>query len=243
MTKIAITGSNGRMGRALIRAVKINPDVSQGPMLNRGDDINLVLKDFDVLIDFTRPEATLNALSICQNAGKAMVIGTTGFSDEALKIIDQASSDIPIVFAPNMSVGVNLTLKLLETTAKVIGTDSNIEIVEAHHRHKVDAPSGTALKMGEVIANALGRDLSECAVYGREGTEEPRDRQTIGFSSIRGGDVVGEHTVTFFMEGERVEITHKASSRMTYANGAIKACQWLTNKANGLYSMQDVLDL
>ena len=243
MTKIAITGSNGRMGRALIRAVKLNPNVSQGSILNRGDDINRVLKDFDVLIDFTRPEATLDALSVCQSAGKAMVIGTTGFSDDALKVIDQASSDIPIVFAPNMSVGVNLTLKLLETTAKVIGTDSNIEIVEAHHRHKVDSPSGTALKMGEVIANALGRDLSECAVYGREGTEEPRDRQTIGFSSIRGGDVVGEHTVTFFMEGERVEITHKASSRMTYANGAVKACQWLTNQANGLYSMQDVLDL
>ena len=243
MTKIAITGSNGRMGQALIEAVKLNPNVSQGSILNRGDDIERVLKDFDVLIDFTRPEATLDALSICQNAGKAMVIGTTGFSDDALKVIDQASSDIPIVFAPNMSVGVNLTLKLLETTAKVIGTDSNIEIVEAHHRHKVDAPSGTALKMGEVIANALGRDLSECAVYGREGTEEPRDRQTIGFSSIRGGDVVGEHTVTFFMEGERVEITHKASSRMTYANGAVKASQWLTNQANGLYSMQDVLDL
>jgi len=243
MTKIAITGSNGRMGQALIEAVKLNPNVSQGSILNRGDDINRVLKDFDVLIDFTRPEATLDALSVCQSAGKAMVIGTTGFSDDALKVIDQASSDIPIVFAPNMSVGVNLTLKLLETTAKVIGTDSNIEIVEAHHRHKVDAPSGTALKMGEVIANALGRDLSECAVYGREGTEEPRDRQTIGFSSIRGGDVVGEHTVTFFMEGERVEITHKASSRMTYANGAVKACQWLTNQANGLYSMQDVLDL
>ena len=243
MTKIAITGSNGRMGQALIEAVKLNPNVSQGPILNRGDDINRVLKDFDVLIDFTRPEATLNALSVCQSAGKTMVIGTTGFSDDALKIIDQASSDIPIVFAPNMSVGVNLTLKLLETTAKVIGTDSNIEIVEAHHRHKVDAPSGTALKMGEVIANALGRDLSECAVYGREGTEEPRDRKTIGFSSIRGGDVVGEHSVTFFMEGERVEITHKASSRMTYANGAVKACQWLTNQENGLYSMQDVLDL
>jgi len=243
MTKIAITGSNGRMGQALIEAIKLNPNVSQSSILNRGDDIKRVLKDFDVLIDFTRPEATLDALSICQSAGKAMVIGTTGFSDDALKIIDQASSDIPIVFAPNMSVGVNLTLKLLDTTAKVIGTDSNIEIVEAHHRHKVDAPSGTALKMGEVIANALGRDLSECAVYGREGTEEPRDRQTIGFSSIRGGDVVGEHTVTFFMEGERVEITHKASSRMTYANGAVRACQWLTNKANGLYSMQDVLDL
>jgi len=243
MTKIAITGSNGRMGQALIEAVKLNPNVSQGSILNRGDDINRVLKDFDVLIDFTRPEATLNALSVCQSAGKAMVIGTTGFSDDALKAIDQASSDIPIVFAPNMSVGVNLTLKLLETTAKVIGADSNIEIVEAHHRHKVDAPSGTALKMGEVIANALGRDLSECAVYGREGTEEPRDRKTIGFSSIRGGDVIGEHSVTFFMEGERVEITHKASSRMTYANGAVKACQWLTNQENGLYSMQDVLDL
>jgi len=243
MTKIAITGSNGRMGRALIEAVKLNPNVSQGSILKRGDDIERVLKDFDVLIDFTRPEATLDALSVCQSAGKAMVIGTTGFSDDALKVIDQASSDIPIVFAPNMSVGVNLTLKLLETTAKVIGTDSNIEIVEAHHRHKVDAPSGTALKMGEVIANALGRDLSECAVYGREGTEEPRDRKTIGFSSIRGGDVVGEHSVTFFMEGERVEITHKASSRMTYANGAVKASQWLTNQANGLYSMQDVLDL
>jgi len=243
MTKIAINGSNGRMGRALIRAVKLNPNVSQGSILNRGDDIKKALKDFDVFIDFTRPEATLDALSICQNAGKAMVIGTTGFSDDALKVIDQASSDIPIVFAPNMSIGVNLTLKLLETTAKVIGTDSNIEIVEAHHRHKVDSPSGTALKMGEVIANALGRDLSECAVFGREGTEEPRDRQTIGFSSIRGGDVVGEHTVTFFMEGERVEITHKASSRMTYANGAVKACQWLANQKNGLYSMQDVLDL
>ena len=243
MTKIAITGSNGRMGQALIEAVKLNPNVSEGSILNRGDDIKRVLKDFDVLIDFTRPEATLDALSICQSAGKAMVIGTTGFSDDALKVIDQASSDIPIVFAPNMSVGVNLTLKLLETTAKVIGADSNIEIVEAHHRHKVDAPSGTALKMGEVIANALGRDLSDCAVYGREGKEGPRDRQTIGFSSIRGGDVVGEHTVTFFMEGERVEITHKASSRMTYANGAVKASQWLTNKPNGLYSMQDVLDL
>ena len=243
MTKIAITGSNGRMGQALIEAVKLNPNVSQGSILNRGDDINRVLNDFDVLIDFTRPEATLDVLSVCQSAGKAMVIGTTGFSDDALKAINQASSDIPIVFAPNMSVGVNLTLKLLETTAKVIGIDSNIEIVEAHHRHKVDSPSGTALKMGEVIANALGRDLSECAVYGREGIEEPRDRQTIGFSSIRGGDVVGEHTVTFFMEGERVEITHKASSRMTYANGAVKASQWLTNQSNGLYSMQDVLDL
>jgi len=147
------------------------------------------------------------------------------------------------VFAPNMSVGVNLSLKLLEMAAKVIGEESDIEIVEAHHRHKVDAPSGTALKMGEVVANALGRDLSKCAVYGREGIEEPRDRQTIGFSTIRGGDVVGEHTVSFFMEGERVEITHKASSRMTFANGAIRASAWLQGKPAGLYSMQDILDI
>ena len=243
MTKIAITGSNGRMGRALIRAVRLNPNVSQGAILNRGDDIKKALKDFDVLVDFTRPEATLDALSICQNAAKAMVIGTTGFSDDALKVIGQASSDIPIVFAPNMSVGVNLTLKLLETTAKLIGNDSDIEIIESHHRHKVDAPSGTALKMGEVIANALGRNLSECAINGRDGVGKPRDRNTIGFSSIRGGDIVGEHTVSFFMEGERIEVTHKASSRMTFANGAVRASIWLAQQKNGLYSMQDVLEL
>jgi 4-hydroxy-tetrahydrodipicolinate reductase len=172
-----------------------------------------------------------------------MVIGTTGFSDNELETINQASNKIPIVFAPNMSIGVNLTLKILETSAKVIGPDSSIEIIESHHRYKVDSPSGTAIKMGEVVANALGRDLSKCAVYGREGIEEPRDMNTIGFSSIRGGDVVGEHTVIFFMEGERVEITHKASSRMIYANGAVRAAYWLHNKPNGLYSMQDVLDL
>ena len=172
-----------------------------------------------------------------------MVIGTTGFSDDELKIIKQASTQIPIVFAPNMSVGVNLTLKLLETSAKVIGQDSSIEIIETHHRYKVDSPSGTALKMGEVVANTLGRDLANCAVYGREGIDEPRDLNTIGFSSIRGGDVVGDHTVTFFMEGERVEITHKASSRMIYANGAVRAANWLYEKPSGLYSMQDVLEL
>ena len=243
MTRIAINGYKGKMGQALIEAVNLSTNAELCVQLDKGDNVKYSLKDFDVLIDFSRPKATLSAISVCRDAGKAMVIGTTGFSDDELGIIHQASSEIPIVFAPNMSIGVNLTLKLLETTAKVIGADSNIEIIEAHHRHKVDAPSGTALKMGEVIANALGRDLSECAVYGREGIEEPRDSQTIGFSSIRGGDVVGEHTVTFFMEGERVEITHKASSRMTYANGAVKASQWLTNQANGLYSMQDVLDL
>ena len=243
MTRIAINGSKGKMGQTLIEAINLNENVDLGIGLDKGDSLNNSLEDFDVLIDFSRPDATLNALSVCESSGKAMVIGTTGFSDDELEVINQASKDIPIVFAPNMSIGVNLTLKLLETSAKVIGPDSSIEIIEAHHRYKVDSPSGTALKMGEVVANALGRDLSECAIYGREGIEEPRDINTIGFSSIRGGDVVGEHTVVFFMEGERVEITHKASSRMIYANGAVRAANWLHNKPNGLYSMQDVLDL
>jgi 4-hydroxy-tetrahydrodipicolinate reductase len=243
MTRIAISGANGRMGQTLMEAGEMNPSISIGCVLDMGDNLAEMLDDFDVLIDFTRPEATLEYLSICQNAGKGMVIGTTGFSDEGLLQIEKASNEIAIVFAPNMSVGVNLTLKLLDTAAKVFGEDADIEIVEAHHRHKVDAPSGTALKMGEVVANALGRDLNECAVYGREGIEEPRDRQTIGFSTIRGGDVVGEHTVSFFMEGERVEITHKASSRMTFANGAVRAASWLNGKESKLYNMHDVLDL
>jgi 4-hydroxy-tetrahydrodipicolinate reductase len=171
-----------------------------------------------------------------------MVIGTTGFSDEELQLLHSYGEKIPVVFAPNMSVGVNVTLKLLETTANIIGEQSDIEIVEAHHRYKVDAPSGTALKMGEVIANALGRDLKECAIYGREGIESQRDKNTIGFSTIRGGDVVGEHTAFFFMDGERVEITHKASSRMVFANGAVRACEWLDAiNDNQIYSMNDVL--
>jgi len=243
MTRIAINGSKGKMGQTLIEAINLNENVDLGIGLDKGDSLNNSLEDFDVLIDFSRPDATLNALSICESSGKAMVIGTTGFSDDELEVINQASKDIPIVFAPNMSIGVNLTLKLLETSAKVIGPDSSIEIIEAHHRYKVDSPSGTALKMGEVVANALGRNLADCAIYGREGIDEPRDLNSIGFSSIRGGDVVGEHTVAFFMEGERVEITHKASSRMIYANGAVRAANWLHNKPNGLYSMQDVLEL
>ena len=243
MTRIAINGSKGKMGQTLIEAINLNENVDLGVGLDKGDSLNNSLGDFDVLIDFSRPDATLNALSICESSGKAMVIGTTGFSDDELEVINQASKDIPIVFAPNMSIGVNLTLKLLETSAKVIGPDSSIEIIEAHHRYKVDSPSGTALKMGEIVANALGRDLADCAIYGREGIDEPRDLNSIGFSSIRGGDVVGEHTVVFFMEGERVEITHKASSRMIYANGAVRAANWLHNKPNGLYLMQDVLEL
>lgn len=243
MTRIAINGSKGKMGQALIEAINSSSQSDFGAGFDKGDNLIDSISNFEVLIDFSRPEASLNALAVCKEAGKAMVIGTTGFTDSELELIGQASKEIPIVFAPNMSVGVNLTLKILETSAKVIGPDSSIEIIEAHHRYKVDSPSGTALKMGEVIANALGRDLSECAVYGREGIEEPRDINTIGFSSIRGGDVVGEHTVAFFMDGERVEITHKASSRMIYANGAVRAANWLSDKSNGLYSMQDVLEL
>ncbi|MEO1939895.1 4-hydroxy-tetrahydrodipicolinate reductase, partial [Candidatus Thioglobus sp.] len=233
----------GRMGQTIIEAISQNDKVSLGATLDKGDDLSAALDQFDVLIDFTRPEATLEYLAICQNSGKAMVIGTTGFSDDQLQEINNAAKNMAIVFAPNMSIGVNLSLKLLDMAARVIGEDADIEIVETHHRHKVDAPSGTALKMGEVVANALGRDLAACAVYGREGIEEPRDPQTIGFSTIRGGDVVGEHTVSFFMEGERVEITHKASSRLTFANGAVRAASWLEGQSAGLYSMQDVLDL
>ena len=243
MIKIAVVGASGRMGQSIIQSIEQSDKTILGVTLDKGGDLNSVIDQFDVLVDFTRPEATLDYLAVCVGAGKSMVIGTTGFDDAGLQMIKDAGTKIPVVFAPNMSVGVNLSLKLLEMAAKVIGEESDIEIVEAHHRHKVDAPSGTALKMGEVVANVLGRDLSKCAVYGREGIEKPRDRQTIGFSTIRGGDVVGEHTVSFFMEGERVEIIHKASSRMTFANGAIRASVWLQGKPAGLYSMQDILDI
>ncbi|SFV87178.1 4-hydroxy-tetrahydrodipicolinate reductase [hydrothermal vent metagenome] len=243
MIKIAVTGASGRMGQTIIEAINQNQGVELGVAFDKGDDLNSALDKFDVLIDFTRPTATLKYLEICERVGKKMVIGTTGFNDEELAQLEGFAKTMPVVFAPNMSVGVNLSLKLLELAARVIGEDSDIEIVEAHHRHKVDAPSGTALKMGEVVANALGRDLSKCAVYGREGIEKPRDKETIGFSTIRGGDVVGEHTVSFFMEGERLEITHKASSRMTFANGAVRAATWLQGNSAGLYSMQDVLEI
>jgi 4-hydroxy-tetrahydrodipicolinate reductase len=207
------------------------------------DSLEQVLDDFDVLIDFTAPVATMQHVDICRGAGKAMVIGTTGLSDEEKNKLQDASSDIGIMFAPNMSVGVNLCFKLLDMAARVLGDDVDIEVIEAHHRHKVDAPSGTALRMGEVVADALGRDLSECAVYGREGITGERDRKTIGFETIRAGDVVGDHTVLFAAMGERVEITHKASSRMTFANGAARAAAWLTGQAQGLFDMQDVLGL
>jgi 4-hydroxy-tetrahydrodipicolinate reductase len=254
------------MGRNLISACHQHPELSVTVATERGgssllgsdagelagvgnigvklvDNLAAMADRFDVLIDFTSPAATLAHLDVCRTAGRSIVIGTTGFSDEAKRQIEAAAQDISVVFAPNMSVGVNLCLKLLDMAARVLGDEVDIEIIEAHHRHKVDAPSGTALRMGEVVANALGRDLKECAVYGREGQTGERERKTIGFETIRAGDIVGEHTVMFADIGERVEICHKASSRMTFANGAARAAAWLGGRETGLYDMQDVLGL
>jgi 4-hydroxy-tetrahydrodipicolinate reductase len=196
---------------------------------------------FDVLIDFTHPVATTDHIDFCHQHGKKMVIGTTGCDDELKRKMTEAGDEIAILYAPNMSVGVNLCLELLHTAAAVLGDSVDIEVIEAHHRHKVDAPSGTALKMGQVVADALGRDLADCAVYGREGQTGARKRNTIGFETIRAGDIVGEHTVLFAAEGERIEITHKASSRMTFAHGAMRACRWIAGREKGLFGMQDVL--
>ena len=266
MLRIAITGAAGRMGKTLIEACQQTENCGLSAAIERPgisligadagelagvgtlnvtlvDDIASVVDDFDTLIDFTSIESTLHNLQICKENKKHIIIGTTGFSDEQKLLIQQAAEDTAVVFAPNMSVGVNLCLKLLEMAASVLNEDYDIEIIEANHRHKVDAPSGTALRMGEVIADALGRDLKECAVYGREGHTGARDPKSIGFETIRAGDVVGDHTVMFATEGERVEITNKASSRMTFAKGAMRAAQWLQNKDKGLYDMQDVLGL
>jgi 4-hydroxy-tetrahydrodipicolinate reductase len=263
---IAVTGAAGRMGRALIAACDLNTNTrlaaaierpgntlvgsdagdlaGLGPLnVNVTDKLESVVDTFETLIDFTSPESTLQNLQTCVQHGKNIIIGTTGFDDDGKQSISEAASTIGIVFAPNMSVGVNLCLKLLDMAARILGDEVDIEVIEAHHRHKVDAPSGTAIRMGEVVANALGRDLSECAVYGREGITGARERKTIGFETIRAGDIVGDHTVLFAAEGERVEITHKASSRMTFANGAVRAANWLQQQPAGLYDMQDVLDL
>lgn len=264
--RIAIVGVPGRMGRNLIQAVQQAEGVALGAALARSgssllgvdagelagigktgvivsDDLQKVVNDFDVLIDFTRPEGTLEYLAFCRQHNKAMVIGTTGFDEAGKAAIRAAAEEIGIVFAANFSVGVNLVLNLLQQAAKVMGDYADIEIVEAHHRHKVDAPSGTALAMGEAIADAMKWNLDEHAVYAREGHTGERKAQTIGFATVRAGDIVGEHTAMFADIGERVEITHKASSRMTFANGAVKAASWLKNKKSGLYDMRDVLDL
>ena len=264
MIDVVIAGASGRMGKVLLEAVAGAADLrlvaalerAGSPWLGRNagelfpgldaritDDAADALATATVLIDFTRPEASLHHLALCREHEVAMVIGTTGFDADGKAAIAEAAEDIPIVFAPNMSVGVNLALKLLHTAAKVLADGYDIEIVEAHHRHKVDAPSGTALRMGEVVAGALGRDLGTCAVYGREGVTGERNGQTIGLATVRGGDVVGDHTVMFMGLGERLEITHKASSRLTFALGALRAARYLTGKSNGLYDMQDVLGL
>jgi len=263
---IAVAGAGGRMGRTLIRAVTEVEDLTlsvateqPGSSLLGADagelagigrlgvrvqpDLELVLGDFEVLIDFTTPAASLQHLELCRRAGRRMVIGTTGFTPDQHQAIAEAGAEIGMVFSPNMSVGVNLCLKLLDVAARVMGDEADIEIIEAHHRHKVDAPSGTAIRMGEVIAHALGRDLQQVAVYGRGGHIGARGRETIGFETIRAGDVVGEHAVWFAAEGERVEIAHKASSRMTFAGGAVRAVRWIIGRQRGLYDMQDVLGL
>jgi 4-hydroxy-tetrahydrodipicolinate reductase len=206
-------------------------------------DLEAGLAGIDCLIDFTRPQGTLVHLESCRRAGVAMVIGTTGFEADGKLRIAEAAADIPIVFAPNMAVGVNLVFKLLDTAARILNQGYDIEVVEAHHRMKVDAPSGTALRMGEVVAQALGRDLEACAVYGREGVTGERDPSTIGFATVRGGDIVGDHTVMFCGIGERVEITHKAASRMPYASGSMRAARFLAGRRSGLFDMQDVLGL
>ncbi len=264
MVKIAIPGAAGRMGQELVRSCQATSDVEIGAASEHPDSkaigrdcgevagidtvgvsigTNIDPQYFDVLIDFTRPQPTMNHLDFCLQQNRAMVIGTTGFSSEEKQRITDAARQIPIVFAPNMSIGVNLCFRLLATAAQVLGDTVDIEIIEAHHRHKVDAPSGTALGMGEVIADSLGRNLDDCAIYGREGHTGERDRSTIGFSTIRAGDIVGEHTVMFASAGERIEITHKATSRATFANGAVRAAKWLAEQSPGLYSMQDVLGL
>lgn len=264
-TRIGIVGAGGRMGRMLIEACLKDEQLVLGaafdtpgsPAIGKTagdlvgmtndvvitDDLLAGMKNIDCLIDFTRPQGTLAHIELCRQAGVGIVIGTTGFEAEGKAAIAAAAQDIPVVFAPNMAVGVNLVFKLLDTAARILNQGYDIEIVEAHHRMKIDAPSGTALRMGEVLANALERDLKECAVYGREGVTGERDPSTIGFATVRGGDIVGDHTVMFCGLGERVEVTHKASSRQPYALGSLRAARFIAGRKNGLFDMQDVLGL
>jgi 4-hydroxy-tetrahydrodipicolinate reductase len=262
-TRIAVAGAAGRMGRALIEAALRAPELKLSAALERkghaalgrdagelvgspcgvkvSDDVARVAAECDVLIDFTRPEGALASLAACRRRGVRMVIGTTGFDDAQKREIAAAAGDIAIVMSPNFSVGVNVAFRLLEVAAGALGGGYDVEIVEAHHRHKVDAPSGTALRMGEVVARALGRDLGRDAVYGREGVTGERKDATIGFATVRGGDTVGDHTVMFMGTGERLEITHRATSRANFANGALRAARWVAAKPHGLYDMADVL--
>jgi len=241
--RYAIAGAQGRMGRMLIEAVSHAQDAVLGAAFDVDGDAESAISGTDCLIDFTRPEGTLKHLDLCRRHGVHAVIGTTGFSPEQKKRIEAAAQEIPVVFAPNMAVGVNAVFKLLDVAARILNEGYDIEVIEAHHRMKVDAPSGTALRMGEVVAHALGRDLAECAIYGREGHTGERPATQIGFSTIRAGDIVGDHTVLFAGTGERIEITHKSASRMSYALGALRAARFLRDKQRGLFDMQDVLGL
>ena len=263
--RIAIVGASGRMGRTLIEAVCQSGDMVLAAALEQPgsvwlgkdagelvgtpcgvkitDDLEGALKQADCLIDFTRPEGTLRHLECCRLLGVGMVIGTTGFDDAGKQAIRQAALDIPVVFAPNMAVGVNAVFRLLDVAARILKEGDDIEVIEAHHRHKVDAPSGTALRTGEVVAKALGRDLSGCAVYGREGHTGERPATQIGFATVRGGDIVGDHTVLFAGTDERIEISHKSASRMPYAQGSLRAARFMHGKTAGLFDMQDVLGL
>jgi 4-hydroxy-tetrahydrodipicolinate reductase len=263
--KVAIAGSTGRMGRTLIEAVLQAPGAELGAALEQSgnaslgrdagelvgnacgvrvsDDVRAALAGADVLIDFTRPEGTLAHLEVCRQLRVRLVIGTTGFDAAQKQTIAKAANEIPIAMAPNFSVGVNVTFKLLDVAARALAEGYDVEIIEAHHRHKVDAPSGTALRMGEIVAQALGRDLKSDAVYGREGVTGERKRETIGFATVRGGDAVGDHTVMFLGTGERIEITHRSNSRATYAQGALRSARFLMDKKSGLFDMQDVLSL
>ncbi|MEZ8635187.1 4-hydroxy-tetrahydrodipicolinate reductase [Vibrio cyclitrophicus] len=266
VVRIAIAGAAGRMGRNLVKAAHHNSEASVGAGSERPesslvgvdvgelcgegrfdvalvDDLSKAIEEFDVIVDFTAPVSTLANIELCKRHGKKLIIGTTGFSEEEKLAIDAASKEMPIVMAPNYSVGVNLVFKLLEKAAKVMGDYCDVEIVEAHHRHKVDAPSGTAIGMGEAIAGAMGNELNDVAVWSREGITGERTKDEIGFATIRAGDIIGEHTAMFADIGERVEITHKATDRMTFANGAIKAAVWLNDKPAGFYTMTDVLGL
>lgn len=266
MTRIAIAGAGGRMGRALVQAVAAAEGATLAAALERPDSsllgadagelagvgalgvkvtasLEAVLNDFDVLIDFTAPAATAANVALCRAAGRKIVIGTTGLDEGQKAALQAAAADMGLVYSGNYSIGVNISLRLLELAAATFGDTVDIEVIEAHHRHKVDAPSGTALMMGEAVAGALGRDLKEVAVYERHGHTGPRARESIGFQTIRGGDIVGDHNVMFIGEGERVEIRHVATSRMNFANGAVRAAQWVAARPAGLYDMRDVLNL
>ncbi len=265
-TRIAVTGAAGRMGRTLTQLISETTDLTLGAAFERPDssalgadagelagvgrldvdvtsDITRSLDTFDVLIDFSVPGATLALLPVVAEAGKRLVIGTTGFDASGERAIDEASGRIAIVKAPNMSVGVNVVFKLVEMAARVLGDDVDVEVIEAHHRQKIDAPSGTAVHMGEILAEALGRDLETDAVYGRHGVTGPRNRRTIGFSTVRAGDIVGDHTVLYAGTGERIEITHRAQSRANFAQGALRAARFLADRTSGRFDMQDVLGL